>query len=109
MVLHAADPAALYAALEALARPQRRQGAELWVHNCVNNADVVSRCLGPQLDTMYQAVHSMVPSIEVRCRVYRCTTCLTASGYTQQRIAKCSEHPGPRASCCSTEPIDQYS
>ena len=65
MILHSDDAPAMYAALEALGRRAQRPGADLRVHNCVNNADVVPRALGPQLDTMYEAVHSMMPSIEV--------------------------------------------
>ena len=65
MVLHAPDEGALYAALGRLGAAAVRPGVDLRVHNCVNNADVVPRALGPQLDTMYQAVHSMFPSIEV--------------------------------------------
>ena len=65
MILHSPDEGALYAALGALGDAAQRPGVHLRVHNCVNNADVVPRALGPQLDSMYQAVHSMVPSIEV--------------------------------------------
>ena len=70
MILHAPDEGALYAALDALGSAAQQPGTELRVHNCVNNADVVPRALGPQLDSMYQAVHSMLPSIEVKmhCR-----------------------------------------
>ena len=66
MVLHSLSPEEAYASLAQHMARHGPQGQALHIHNFVNNADVVPRLLGPQLDGMYQAVHALVPSIQVR-------------------------------------------
>ena len=73
MVLHSMNAAEMYTALQQHMARHSPLGQQLHIHSFVNNADVVPRVLGPQLDGMYQAVHALVPSIQVQTPVSICT------------------------------------
>ena len=73
MVLHSLDAAEMYTSLQQHMARHSPRGQQLHIHSFVNNADVVPRVLGPQLDGMYQAVHALVPSIQVQTPASVCT------------------------------------
>ncbi|KAK9839203.1 hypothetical protein WJX81_001055 [Elliptochloris bilobata] len=80
MVLHAADPDALFQRLRALEAAAEATGggaggrAVLQFHNFVNNADVVPRLLGTSLDAVHAFLAAYVPglaAVHATARDYR--------------------------------------